>query len=135
MSTKMIQSLDSLHKNRAKFAECLHEEDLKICKVSCCFTRFMFNFRIKQGLYAVNHIKTTKIGSFMVNWCLICHEDPQQILPCFQVKSHGYMSEHKKLDDLNKKWECVLYLLSIKCSFSVLAFLQCISCLLNSLPW
>lgn len=66
MSAKTIQSLDILYQ-RAKFAGCLHEEDLKMWEVSCCFPCFMFTLRIEQGFYAVNHIKTTRIGIIMVN--------------------------------------------------------------------
>ena len=57
MRVKTIQSVDNLHKNRAEFAGCLHEEDLKLLKVSCCFPCFMFTLRIKQGFHAINHIK------------------------------------------------------------------------------
>ena len=67
MRTKTTQSLDILHKKGAKFAGCLHEEDLKLWEVSCCFPCFMFTLRIKQGFYVMNHIKTARIGSFMVN--------------------------------------------------------------------
>ena len=67
MSAKMIPSLEILHKNRAEFAGCLHEEDLIIWEVSCCFPCFMFTLHIKQGFFAVNHIKTTRIGLFIVN--------------------------------------------------------------------
>ena len=42
MSVKTIQSLESSYKNRAKFAGCLHEEDIKIWEVSCCFPFFYF---------------------------------------------------------------------------------------------
>ena len=55
----------------AKFSGCLHEEDLKLSEVSCCFPSFMLTLCIKQGFYAVNHIKTNKNwlfhGKFMCN--------------------------------------------------------------------
>ena len=60
MSEKTIQNLDVLHKKWAKFAVCLHERDLKIWEVSCCFPCIMFTLHIKLGLYVINHIKTTK---------------------------------------------------------------------------
>ena len=67
MSAKMIPSLEILHKNRAEFAGCLHEEDLIIWEVSCCFHCFMFTLHITQEFFAVNYIKTTRIGLFIVN--------------------------------------------------------------------
>ena len=51
MSAKMIPSLEILHKNRAEFAGCLHEEHFIIWEVSCCFPCFMFTLHIKQGYF------------------------------------------------------------------------------------
>ena len=43
----------------------------------CCFPRT--HLRRNRGFYAINHIKTAKNDFLVVNWCVLCHEDVQQI--------------------------------------------------------
>ena len=87
-SAKTTQSLKILSIKGGKFAECLDEKNLKIWEVPCLFS-FMFTLCIKPAFYSVNHLNTTRIGSFLVNWCAICCEDSQQIKPSFCVKNLG----------------------------------------------
>ena len=60
MSAKTIQSLEILHKNRAEFAGCLHEQDRIIWEVSCCFLCFMFH----KNPHLVNFLSTPALENY-----------------------------------------------------------------------
>ena len=76
MDVNMTKSVAFYVKNRGNFQGFFTKNTISIYAV---FLDLCLLYAYNKGFYVINHIKTTKMGFFMVDLCVICREHIQQI--------------------------------------------------------
>ena len=85
MDVNMTRSVAFYVQNGGKFRGFF---TINTTSIDAVFLDLCLLYAYNKGFYVINHIKTTKMGFFMVNLCVICREHIEQIYHCSYVKSH-----------------------------------------------